>query len=142
MLKIFFFCSSFNPYNITNFIYQISLVCLLSLTIQYSNISGLIQRRSFLLSLTLEKVLFWGQLFKILTLMDFYILRSPESENHIFSKWSVCMSVFLCVCYQHNSKTNYSRNIKFGILHLHHTQMLIETFHKYQTKNMSTAAHK
>ena len=64
--------------------------------------------------------------------MDLHVLRSPESENHIFSVWSVCMcvSVCTCACYQQNSKTNYSRNIKFGILHLYYTQMLLETFHK------------
>ena len=26
--------------------------------------------------------------------MDLHVVRSPESEIHIFSKWSVCM----CVC--------------------------------------------
>ena len=26
--------------------------------------------------------------------MDLHVLRFPESENHIFSKWAVCM----CVC--------------------------------------------
>ena len=31
----------------------------------------------------------------------------------------VSVYVCLCACYQHNSKTNYSRNIKFGILHLY-----------------------
>ena len=30
----------------------------------------------------------------------------------------------LCVCYQHHSKTNYSKDIKFGSLHLYHIQML------------------
>ena len=30
--------------------------------------------------------------------MDLHVLRSPESENHIFSKWSVCMFVYVCVC--------------------------------------------
>ena len=39
--------------------------------------------------------------------MDLHVLNSPESENHIFSVWSLC--VCLCDCYQHNSKTNYSR---------------------------------
>ena len=29
--------------------------------------------------------------------MDLHVLRSPESENHIFSKWSDCMCVCLCV---------------------------------------------
>ena len=39
----------------------------------------------------------------------------------------VCMNVCLCacICYQHNSKSNYSRNIKSGNLHLYHVQMLL-----------------
>ena len=41
-----------------------------------------------------------GQTFEIEILMDLHVLRSPESENHIFSGWSMCT----CVCYQHNSK--------------------------------------
>ena len=39
-----------------------------------------------------------GQIFEMEILMDLYVLRSPESENHIFSKWSVCMFVCLSVC--------------------------------------------
>ena len=62
----------------------------------------------------------------------------PESEKRIFSKWSVC----LCVCYQRNSKTKYSKNIKFGTLHLYHVQMLLETFCDDRTKTLCTAAHK
>ena len=107
----------------------------------------------FLLS-KVEKVMFWGQIFEMEILMDLHVLRSPESEKHIFSVWSVCMcvclcvcvcvclSVCLCVCYQHNSKTNYSRNIKFGILHLYHVQILLETFYKDRTKTLCTGAHK
>ena len=85
-----------------------------------------------------EKVLLLGQIFKMEILMDLHVFRAPESENHIFSKWTVCM----CVCYQHNSKTNYSRIFKFGILHLYHVQMLLETFYKYWTKTLCTGAHK
>ena len=58
-------------------------------------------------------------------------------ETH-FSKWSVCMCVCLCVYYQHNSKTKYSRNIKFGILHLYYMQMLLKTFHKDRTNSLCT----
>ena len=29
--------------------------------------------------------------------MDLHVLKSPESENHIFSVWSVCMSLYVCV---------------------------------------------
>ena len=63
--------------------------------------------------LYVEKVLFLSQIFEVEILMDLHVLRSPESENHIFSKWSVymCLCVCLCVCYQHNSKTSNSRNI-------------------------------
>ena len=30
--------------------------------------------------------------------MNLHVLRSPESENYIFSVWSVCMCVRMCVC--------------------------------------------
>ena len=83
---------------------------------------------------------FLGQIFEVEILMELHVLRYPESEKHIFSVWSVC--VCLCVCYQHNSKTNYSRKIKFGILHLHHVQMLLETFCEYRTKTLCTGVHK
>ena len=46
--------------------------------------------------------------------------------------------VCVCVSYQHNSKTNYIRNIKFGVLHLYHIQILLGTFHKDREKTMST----
>ena len=42
-----------------------------------------------------EKVLFLGQILKMEILMDLHIMRSPESENHIFSVWSECVSVIL-----------------------------------------------
>ena len=69
-----------------------------------------------LLLLSLTHVLFLGQIFEIEILMELHIMRSPEFENHIFIVWSVCMYV----CCQHISKTNNSRNIKFGILYLYH----------------------
>ena len=37
---------------------------------------------------------------------------------------------------------SYPRNIKFGILHLYHIQMLLETFYKDRTKILCTGAHK
>ena len=40
-----------------------------------------------------EKVLHWGQIFEMEILMDLHVLVSPESENHIFSSWSVCVFV-------------------------------------------------
>ena len=85
-----------------------------------------------------EKVLLLGQIFELKILMDLHVMRVPESENLIFSVWSVRM----CVFYQHNSKTNYSRNIKFGILHLYDLQMLLEISHKNRTKTLCTGAHK
>ena len=103
----------------------------------------------FLLPISRQSIVL-GWNFEMQTLMDIHVLRSPESENHIFSVWSVCMcvclyvcmSVSLCVCYQHNSKTKCSRNIKFGILHLYHIQMLLETFYKDRTKTLCTGEHK
>ena len=85
-----------------------------------------------------EKVLFWGQISEMEILMELHVLRSPESENHIFSVWCVCM----CVCYQHNSETNNSRIFKFGILYLYHWQMLLETLYKDRTKTLCAGAHK
>ena len=32
-------------------------------------------------------------IFKIEILMDLHVVKSPESENHIFNAWSVCVSV-------------------------------------------------
>ena len=90
-----------------------------------------------------EKILFWGQIFEMEILMDLHIMRSPETVNYIFSVWSVCMYVSLCVPYQYNSKTNYIRNIKFGILYLYHISTLFETFfYKDRTKTLCTGAHK
>ena len=45
-----------------------------------------------------EKELFLSQIFKTEILIDLYFMRTPESENHTFSIWSVCMCVSLCVC--------------------------------------------
>ena len=86
-----------------------------------------------------EKVLFGDQIFEMGILMDLYFMRSLQSENHIFSVWS--FSLCVCVCYQHNSKTNNSRIIKFGILHLYHIYMLPKTLYKDRTKNLCTGAH-
>ena len=73
--------------------------------------------------------------------MGLHVLRSPESENHILSlDLHVCVS--LCAHYQHNTKTNYNRNIAFSIIHLYHVQMLLEIFHKDRTKTLCTGAQK
>ena len=56
---------------------------------------------NFILSLIIyriEKVLFSGRFFEIEFSLDLHVLRSPESENHVFSGWSVCVSVCVCVC--------------------------------------------
>ena len=42
-----------------------------------------------------ERVLFWGQISEMEILMDVHFLRSPESEDHIFKAWSVC--VYVCL---------------------------------------------
>ena len=44
------------------------------------------------------KALFLAQIFEVEILMDWYVLRFHESENHIFSAWSVCMCVCVCLC--------------------------------------------
>ena len=53
----------------------------------------------FLLSLIhvmVEKVSFLGQIFEMEIWMDLHVMSSPESENDIFSIWSVCMCVSVC----------------------------------------------
>ena len=44
-----------------------------------------------------EKVLFLGQVYEMVILMDLHRLKIPESKNYIFSAWSVCMCVFVSV---------------------------------------------
>ena len=80
-----------------------------------------------------ENVIF-GLNFEREILMGLHALRSFEIEKHIFSDWSVCD------CYQHNSKANYSRNIRFGIQHFYHMLMLLETFHK-DRQNLCVQGH-
>ena len=49
---------------------------------------------TFLFSVThamVEKILFLDQIFEMEISMDLHIMRSPESENHIFSSLSVCL---------------------------------------------------
>ena len=102
---------------------------------KYSNVAtNLGQRVYFLLSLIIyriEKVLFSGRFFEIEFSLDLHVLRSPESENHVFSGWSVCVSV--CVCEHHNSRTKSSRMFKFGVPNVYHRGMLPETFHPDQS---------
>ena len=49
--------------------------------------------------------------------MDLHVLRSLESENHIFSGLSEC--VYVCVIYQHNSTKNYRKKFMFSKFELH-----------------------
>ena len=39
-----------------------------------------------------EEVLFWSQIFEVETSIDLPVLMSPQSENHIFIYWYVCVS--------------------------------------------------
>ena len=80
-----------------------------------------------------EKELFLSQIFEMEVLMDLHVMKSLESENYIFNVWSVCMYVCMSAV-SITQKTNHSRNIKFGILHLCNVQMLLETFYKDRTK--------
>ena len=56
-----------------------------------------------------------SQIFKIYFLLKLHVFRFLESENHVFSSWSVCMPLW--ICYQHNSNTKRwkfkTRNSKF-----------------------------
>ena len=77
-----------------------------------------------------------------------YILWGPRNPKIIFLAFGLCVCVYvgvgICLCdyNQHNSKTNNSRNIKFGILHLYYMQMLHETFYKDWTKTLCTGVYK
>ena len=41
-----------------------------------------------------EKELFLGQIFEMKILIEGLVLRSPESEDHTFGSWSVCVINF------------------------------------------------
>ena len=77
-----------------------------------------------------EKVMFLDQILEIECLMELQVLRFLESEKLVFSEWSVCMRER--ICYQHNSRTNNNRMSQFGILNIHHTDMLFENFVKIE----------
>ena len=72
--------------------------------------------------------------------LELYMFWGPLNPEIIFLAVGLC--VCLSVCYQHNSKTNYSRIIKLGFLYSYHIQMLLETFHKDRAKTQCTVAHK
>ena len=67
-------------------------------------------------------------------LMDINVSRSSEYKT----TYSV---VCLCVWNCQNWKTSYSRNSKFGILHLYHTRMLLETFYEDWINCLCTRVH-
>ena len=61
------------------------------------------------------KELFLSQIFKMEILIDWHILRSPESKNLIFNGWSVCVCLLLAYLkkirkkkLQHNLKNEES----------------------------------
>ena len=89
----------------------------------------------FLFSISRESIIFGSKFSKwrFWWIYTFWGLLNPKI---IFLANGLCVCVSVCVCYQHNSKTNHSRNIKFGIQHLYHVQMLLETFYKHQTKTL------
>ena len=66
--------------------------------------------------------------------MVLLVLRLSESESIITSSYSV----YVC---DHDSETYYSRNFKFGILHLYR-MILFQTFYEVQTNSLHTGAHK
>ena len=56
----------------------------------------------------------WGQIFKIEILMDLHGMRTPESENHVFSIWSVCMYVLVSVINITQSKLQQKHQIWYS----------------------------
>ena len=60
----------------------------------------------------MEKVLFLSQTFEMKILMYSCVLRSYESENHIFSKWSVCVCLISITLKQITAETS---NLVFNI---------------------------
>ena len=44
----------------------------------------------------IEKRLIFGQIFEMGILMELHILRTPQSERHIFRGWYISLS--LCAC--------------------------------------------
>ena len=52
---------------------------------------------TFCLPRMVEKVLLSGRFSEMEILMDLHVKRSPESKNYIFSLFSMCMCVSVCV---------------------------------------------
>ena len=70
----------------------------------------------------------------------------PWIRKITFLASSRCKYVCICVCvliyYQPNCKAKCRKNSKFDFLHLHYTQMLLETFYEGWKNNLHTNAHK
>ena len=47
-----------------------------------------------------EKILFLRQIFQMEILTDLQVLMSSEPESNIFSYWSVCICISVCVYHQ------------------------------------------
>ena len=61
--------------------------------------------------------------------MDLRVMRTPDSENHIFNVHSVCLCVSVCVSViSITQKQIIAETSEFGILDLYHIQMLLEPF--------------
>ena len=63
-----------------------------------------------------DKVLFQGQISEME--INGFTRSGPLNPKMIFLE--VSLSVCVCVSQKRNSKINYRRNLKFGILHLYH----------------------
>ena len=92
----------------------------------------------FLLPTYCRERIVLGQIFEMEIFIGLLVFRCSETENHIFSDWSMN----LCVCYQHNPKTNNRRNSKFSILNLHHLKMFLETFKEDVTNSLCAGPYK
>ena len=85
----------------------------------------------------IEKVLLLCQIFEIEILMKLQVFEISWIQKSHFYSWSVCVSVH----YQHNSKTYYTKNTKFGIQHLYHMLMLLKTFYEDWTNSLYVQKH-
>ena len=65
-----------------------------------------------------------------------YTFRGPLNPKITFLAFGLCVCVSVCPrkCNQHHSKTNYSRNIKFAILHLYYYRCYLKLFIKIGEK--------
>ena len=61
----------------------------------------------------ITKIIFWGEIFEMAILMDVFVLRFPETENHIFNGRSVCVWLLSA---QLKNKLYEAPNLEFYIL--------------------------